>query len=81
MKRKELIRKLRIEDEITSPSCLSFGPSSALRKRTNTISMRPYTRLEDEPKSFAILVNLFRPRSLKGESAFYSGQVQDTIFI
>ncbi len=48
------LNDLRIEDEINVPSCLSFVPSSALRERTNTMSMRPFTRLEDEPKSCAI---------------------------
>ncbi len=46
-------------------TCLSFGPSSALRERTNTISMRPFTRLEDEPKSVAIWDIYFVPDPYK----------------
>jgi hypothetical protein len=37
-----------------TPSCLSFGPSSALHQRLHTNSMRPLMRLEDRPKSGAI---------------------------
>ncbi len=52
---------LRIGDEINSPSCFTFCPSSALRKRTNTMSMRPFTRLEDEPNFVAIWGIYFVP--------------------
>ncbi|MEA3413707.1 MAG: four helix bundle protein, partial [Pseudomonadota bacterium] len=37
--------------EIYIPACLSFRPSSALRKRLHSSTMRPFPRLADERKS------------------------------
>jgi hypothetical protein len=38
---------------------LSFGPPSALHQKSHINNMLPLARLEDEPKSGAILVYLF----------------------
>lgn len=37
-------------------NCLSFGPSTALHQRPNTLSIQPLMRLVYEPKFFAISV-------------------------
>jgi hypothetical protein len=51
--------------QINLQSCLSFGPSSALRQKSHIDNMLPLARLEDEPKSGAILVYLFVSATLK----------------
>ncbi len=51
--------RLRSPAKITCTSCLSFVPSSALRKGLHTTSMRPLPRLEYETKSGAICTGYF----------------------
>jgi hypothetical protein len=49
---------LGTETKLLDQSCLSFGPSSALRQRLNTYGMQPLTSLEGEPTSGAIFAQL-----------------------
>ena len=50
--------------KINSSTCLPFAPSSALRKRLHSKAMRPFTRLEDGPKSSAFWEIYFLPQPL-----------------
>jgi len=67
-----MVRQKRIEVPAKGPrkkiiiqSCLSFGPASALWKRLHRITMRPFLRLESEPKSCAIFGYLIISATLK----------------
>jgi hypothetical protein len=44
---------IRAAEKINCPACLSFGPSSALKKDFYTMSMCTFFKTVDEPKSGA----------------------------
>jgi len=60
----KIVEMLGSRNKIDPHACLSFGPSSALRQKSHIDNMLPLTRLEYEPKSGAIFVDLFYSATL-----------------